>query len=215
MFNHFSKEKGYVFGALLIIGAFVSLLFVYIGFVFPKFQQNTFNSGATATPKVENNDIPYTNLACDSLGIKDMWCKVTHYVGTARFQAYSFVYPKNYTPVEVGDDLYNMSVQDENAHERFTVTVMPIPESQKKNVNVDNLDQSLNLKEKVLNKKIVVLEHAADSGKRALEITTDVYKYYLFDVTDQPANITTQNQLVYNTSTVKEFVTSDMICGYY
>ncbi|NMB70399.1 hypothetical protein GYA27_04355, partial [candidate division WWE3 bacterium] len=35
---------------------------------------------------------------------------------------------------------------------------------------------------------IVVLEHAADSGKRTLEVTTKDYKYYLFDVTVQLDN---------------------------
>jgi len=177
------NEKGYVFTPLLVFSVFAALLFVYISFIFPAFQNNSKISGSTSIPKVEDGSMPSLTLSCTGLGLKDGWCQATRIVSTDGSHSYTLLYPKNFSAKATDTPTNSLIFEDTNGKVDYSVTVKMLTGSQRATISrstysafVDTGDKVMSTQDIKVGKNEIPATEVSTSSARGQKI------YYIFNV---------------------------------
>lgn len=182
MLNNSNNEKGYVFAPLVIVSAIFFVYMVFVGIF--SFRNNELtkqytgkksNTGSASSP-VTTADLPEQfTVTCDSPDLIQNVCKLIQKINIGTSQVYSFSYPKNFTPKDLGTDVSNIALVDSSDKKKFQVIVSLFS------------DDPFNETEKVIARSDITLPATFGLPTEALEVITTSpegsFKYYIFSIT--------------------------------
>lgn len=182
MLNNSNNEKGYVFAPLVIVSAIFFVYMVFVGIfsfrnneLIKQYTGKKSNTGSASSP-VTTADLPEQfTVTCDSPDLIQNVCKLIQKINIGTSQVYSFSYPKNFTPKDLGTDVSNIALVDSSDKKKFQVIVSLFS------------DDPFNETEKVIARSDITLPATFGLPTEALEVITTSpegsFKYYIFSIT--------------------------------